>query len=98
MQTSWQVGDQIQDRWEIFKILEGGVGVVYIVYDHVFHESFAAKTFRDEVFASCPHIADRFTQEALAWVRLDVHPNITGTNGGENRRQTLPVPRICEWR
>ncbi len=77
MQTSWQIGDQIQDRWEIFKILEGGVGVVYIVYDHVFHESFAAKTFRDEVFACSPLIADRFMQEALAWVRLDVHPNIT---------------------
>jgi len=77
VRSAWQVGDQIQGRWEIYKILQGGVGVVYVVYDHLFHEPFAAKTFRDEVFASCPHIADRFTQEALAWVRLDVHPNIT---------------------
>ena len=77
MRTSWQVGDQIQGRWEIYKILQGGAGVVYVVYDHLFHEPFAAKTFRDEVFALSPLIANRFMQEALAWVRLDVHPNVT---------------------
>jgi tetratricopeptide (TPR) repeat protein len=76
MQTCWQLGEQIQGRWEIFRILEGGAGVVYIVYDHAFHESFAAKTFRDEIFERSPQIADRFMQEALAWVRLDAHPNV----------------------
>src|SRR6266699_921902 len=77
MRTAWQVGDQIQSRWEIFKILEGGAGIVYVVYDHAFREPFAAKTFRDEVFAASPLIADRFVREALAWTRLDVHPNLT---------------------
>ena len=76
MRTAWQVGEQIQGRWEIFKILEGGAGVVYVVYDHAFRESFAAKTFRDEVFAASPLIADRFVCEALAWTRLDIHPNV----------------------
>jgi tetratricopeptide (TPR) repeat protein len=77
MKSSWQVGDQIQGRWEIFKILEGGAGIVYIVYDHAFHEPFAAKTFRDEVFASSTLIADRFMLEAQAWINLDIHPNVT---------------------
>ena len=77
MRAIWQVGDQIQGRWEIFKILQGGAGIVYIVYDHAFRESFAAKTFRDEIFACDPQIGDRFMREALAWVRLDVHPNVT---------------------
>jgi tetratricopeptide (TPR) repeat protein len=77
MRTTWQVGDQIQGRWEIFKILEGGAGIVYVVYDHAFREPFAAKTFKDEVFAASPLIADRFVREALAWTRLDVHPNLT---------------------
>lgn len=77
MRAMWQVGDRIQGRWEIFKILQGGAGIVYIVYDHAFRECFAAKTFRDEVFACDPQIADRFRREALAWVRLDVHPNVT---------------------
>ena len=77
MRTIWQIGDQIQGRWEVFKILKGGAGIVYIVYDHAFRETFAAKTFRPEIFASSPRIADRFMQESLAWVQLDVHPNVT---------------------
>ena len=77
MRTAWQIGDHIQGRWEIFKILEGGAGIVYVVYDHVFREPFAAKTFREEVFERSPLVADRFMREALAWIRLDVHPNVT---------------------
>ena len=77
MRTTWQIGDEIEGRWEIFNILEGGAGAVYIVYDHVFQEPFAAKTFRDEIFASSPLIGARFEREALAWVKLDIHPNIT---------------------
>jgi tetratricopeptide (TPR) repeat protein len=75
--TIYEVGDQIQGRWEIFKILEGGAGIVYVVYDHAFHESFAVKTFKDEVFACSPLIADRFSREVLAWLRLDIHANVT---------------------
>jgi serine/threonine protein kinase len=75
--TVYEVGDQIQGRWEIFKILEGGAGIVYVVYDHAFHESFAVKTFKDEVFACSPLIADRFSREVLAWLRLDIHANVT---------------------
>lgn len=77
MRKTWQIGDQIEGRWEVFNILQGGAGVVYIVYDHKFGESFAAKTFRNEIFARSPLIAARFDREALAWVKLDIHPNIT---------------------
>jgi len=77
MKTRWQIGDHIEGRWEIFNILEGGAGVVYIVYDHVFKESFAAKTFHDEIFSYSPLIAERFEREAMSWVKLDLHPNIT---------------------
>ena len=75
--SDWQIGDKIQNRWEIYKILRGGIGIVYIVYDHEWREPFAAKTFQDEVFAKNPQTADRFTQEALAWVNLDAHQNVT---------------------
>lgn len=77
MPTIWQIGDKIQSRWEIYKILRGGMGIVYIVYDHEFREAFAVKTFQDEVFSHNHQIADRFTQEALAWIELDIHQNIT---------------------
>ncbi len=35
------------------------------------------RTFRDEIFARSPLIASRFDREALAWIKLDIHPNIT---------------------
>ncbi|MCI0529506.1 MAG: protein kinase, partial [Nitrospira sp.] len=82
--ANWQIGDKIQNRWEIYKILKGGMGIVYIVYDHEHRDAYATKTFQDEVFAQNPIIADRFTQEALAWVNLDVHQNVTQACFAEN--------------
>jgi tetratricopeptide (TPR) repeat protein len=53
------------------------MGVVYVVYDHVLGAPLAVKTFQDKIFARNPAVADRFRQEALTWVNLDVHQNIT---------------------
>jgi serine/threonine protein kinase len=75
--AQWKIGDRIQNRWEIYRILGGGMGIVYIVYDHEWHEPFALKTFQDDIFAQDPKIATSFEWEALAWVNLDVHQNIT---------------------
>ena len=33
MTSAWQIGDKIENRWEIHKILRGGMGIVYIVFD-----------------------------------------------------------------
>jgi serine/threonine protein kinase len=76
MQTEWQIGERIENRWEIYKILRGGMGIVYVVYDHEWHEPLAAKTFQDDVFARNPGIADRFNLEARTWVNLDAHQNV----------------------
>lgn len=72
----WNIGDWIQNRWQVHEIMKGGMGVVYIVYDRDWREVFAAKTFQDEVFTRNPIAVDRFKREALAWVNLDVHENI----------------------
>ncbi|MCI0529086.1 MAG: serine/threonine protein kinase, partial [Nitrospira sp.] len=77
MAANWQIGDKIQGRWEIRRILRGHLSIVYIVYNSEFNKSFAVKTFQDEVFAWSPTIAERFMQEAVTWVCLDLHPNIT---------------------
>jgi len=76
MADGWQIGDLIKNRWQIYKILRGGMGVVYIVYDHEYHNAYAAKTFQDEIFVRSPAVAERFIQEARTWVNLDVHQNI----------------------
>jgi len=76
MTKSYQAGSLIAERWEVHKVLGGGMGVVYIVYDQTLKEAFALKTYRDEVFQRAPEAADRFHQEALTWINLDVHANI----------------------
>jgi len=73
--TNWKIGDKIQNRWEIYNILGGGMGIVYIVYDHETREPFAAKTFQDQ-FIGDDIARARFTQEALAWVKLDIHQDV----------------------
>ena len=77
MVANWQIGDRIKNRWEIHRVLRGSMGVVYVVYDHEWRRALAAKTFQERVFAQNPAIAGLFTREALAWVKLDVHQNIT---------------------
>jgi len=50
MIKNYQTGSLIAERWEVHKVLGGGMGVVYIVYDQTLKEPFALKTYRDEVF------------------------------------------------
>ena len=82
MAREWLDGSQ--KRWEIGKILGGGMGRVYIVYDHEWRDALAAKTFQDELFQRNPMVAERFTQEALAWTNLDRHENIAEARWVEN--------------
>ncbi len=77
MTDNFQIGDRIQNRWEIHKILKGGMAIVYFVYDHEGHEAFAAKTITDEIMKANPNTSARFAQEAIAWVNLDYHINVT---------------------
>lgn len=76
MPVKWKVGDRIEDHWEILQILQGGMGRVYIVFDHEWQVKLAAKTFQPEILACDPSIKQRFRREALAWIGLDPHPNV----------------------
>src|SRR5437868_6604238 len=72
------VGDWIANRYEIYDIHYGGMGVVYIVYDHegsAGQRVLALKTLRDEFLFDRKQIA-RFINECNTWIKLERHPNI----------------------
>lgn len=78
--NEWQINDFIpdpntgKDRWQIYKIFKGGMGVVYIVYDNEWGEALAVKTHLDEF--QNPKIQEQFRKEALVWINFDWHENI----------------------
>ena len=73
-----RVGDWIDNRYEVFDIRKGGMGVVFIVYDHegeFGHRVLALKTLLDEFLLDTRQVA-RFVTEIETWIKLDRHPNI----------------------
>ena len=82
MKPLYQIKDFIpdpqthKDRWQVYDIKQGGMGWVYIVYDHEWRESFAVKTYKDE-WLQTEKAKEQFKKEALGWINLDRHENIT---------------------
>lgn len=72
----YKKGDVIGGAFEVLRKLgEGGFGVVYLVRHRQSGESFALKTFRDELLAD-PASREAFKKEALLWSNLQSHPCI----------------------
>ena len=67
-------GDRIDGRWEVWRILQGGLGRVYLVYDPVECQPLAIKTIRADVAG--PETLERFRQEAHVWIQMGSHPNL----------------------
>ncbi|MEM2933453.1 MAG: tetratricopeptide repeat protein [Methanocellales archaeon] len=74
-EKKWKIGDKMLNRYEIKDIKEGGLGVVYIAFDHHWRRWFAIKTFKDE-FLWREEVVRKFLREAETWVKLDKHRNI----------------------
>ena len=77
IETTWRIGDTIEKRWEVHRILVGGMGIAYLVYDNETQQPLAVKTFREDALAQQPDLAERFWNEARAWIELDRHQNVT---------------------
>ncbi len=69
-------GTRIAGRYEVAgRPLMGGMGIVYLCFDHQEQRPVALKTFRPE-FLPDRAARDRFLQEGETWVRLGKHPHI----------------------
>lgn len=73
--TKWNIKDRIKDRYEVFDIKFGGMGIVYLCFDHVFKKPVVLKTLQDR-FLNDKSLLERFMWEAEIWVRLEKHQNI----------------------
>jgi len=79
------VGDWIADRYEVFEVHAGGMGVVYLARDNLGagdREFVAIKTLRDEYLPDAEWCA-RFAAECVLWVRLGTHPHIVRAHAVE---------------
>ncbi|MEW6619491.1 MAG: serine/threonine-protein kinase, partial [bacterium] len=71
----WQVGDRIGNRYEIYQVLGGGMGMVYVCYDHEHKIPYALKTFQEQYLFS-EDSQRLFEREARVWTELERHPYI----------------------
>ena len=69
-------GTRIAGRYEVAgRPLMGGMGIVYLCFDHQEQRPVALKTFKPEYLPN-RDARDRFLEEGDAWVRLGKHPHI----------------------
>jgi serine/threonine protein kinase len=81
----WKRGDRILDRYEIHDIKKGGMGAVYLCFDHRYKMPVAIKTLLTLSNTGLSHedLLDKFYLEAESWVRLEKHKNIVQAIGVE---------------
>ena len=90
-------GERIAGRYEVVKVLTGGMGVVYLCADHE-REGLpvALKTFKPKYLPDRA-TRDRFLREGTIWVGLGHHPNIVRAYRVERLRGGLEVYLVLEW-
>lgn len=71
----YQIGEKIDDRYEVLAIHRGTMGVVYGTFDHKEMLPRALKTLQQR-YASDKGMQDLFAAEAMTWVKLEKHPFI----------------------
>jgi len=71
----FSIGDRIADTYEVKRIIEGGMGIVYVCYHERWKVDLAVKIPKEEFLAD-PDTAPRIEREAEAWTELGLHPHI----------------------
>jgi len=75
MSEKWKEGQLVDDRYELRRVLGGGMGAVFVCYDRSRERTVALKTFKDR-FLFDQRVVKRFSDEAAIWIRLGSHRNI----------------------
>ncbi|MFQ3534395.1 MAG: tetratricopeptide repeat protein [Aggregatilineales bacterium] len=71
----FQRGELIGERYRVWNILEGGMGIIYICLDEEAKRLVALKTFQARYLRD-DAAKRRFENEARLWVEMDKHPNV----------------------
>ena len=71
----FNIGQRIDGRFEVADVRWGGMGVVYLCYDHEQREPVAIKSFQGKFLNNSRAVA-RFEKEAATWIHLEKHQNI----------------------
>jgi len=73
--TKIKAGDSIYGRYEVYRILEGGMGIACACYDNINRAPYVLKTLQRKYLVS-PKNQAFFEREALAWIELGKYPHI----------------------
>ena len=73
--NEFKIGDRIEGRYEVADLRRGGMGIVYLCYDHETRTPVAIKSFQGRFLENERAVA-RFFQEAVTWIHLDKHRHI----------------------
>jgi WD40 repeat protein len=73
--TEWQVGDVIENLYEVRDIKYGGMGAVYVVRHLRWNSMMAVKSLYQRTKGSEEEMA-LFVKEAETWIDIGFHPNI----------------------
>jgi serine/threonine protein kinase/Tfp pilus assembly protein PilF len=90
------VGHRIAGRYEIIKILSGGMGYVYLCLDTLDDRPVALKTLKPE-FLPDREAREQFLNEGAIWVKLGSHPHVVEAYGVEIVEGKREVYLILEW-
>ena len=71
----YKVGDRITNCFEVYRVLTGRSGAVYVCYDHRAHIPLAIERFAEEYALSDKDVRN-FEWEAYECTKLESHENI----------------------